>query len=70
MQAKTRAACTKSASRPSSTILFPAVLRHTHGHQTQASELLGLSRVTLRHKLRKLGLGVDKISLMTRRREC
>jgi two-component system nitrogen regulation response regulator GlnG len=42
-------------------ILFPAVLRHTHGHQTQASELLGLSRVTLRHKLRKLGLGVDKI---------
>jgi two-component system, NtrC family, nitrogen regulation response regulator GlnG len=42
-------------------ILFPVVLRHTHGHQTQASEVLGLSRVTLRHKLRKLGLGVDKV---------
>jgi two-component system nitrogen regulation response regulator GlnG len=41
--------------------LLAEVLRHTHGHQTQASELLGLSRVTLRHKLRTLGLAVDKI---------
>jgi two-component system, NtrC family, nitrogen regulation response regulator GlnG len=41
-------------------MLFAAVLRHTHGHQTQASEMLGLTRATLRHKLRKLGLAVDK----------
>jgi two-component system nitrogen regulation response regulator GlnG len=40
--------------------LLADVLRETHGHQTQASELLGLSRVTLRHKLRTLGLAVDK----------
>jgi hypothetical protein len=41
-------------------VLLPAVLHHTHGHQTQASELLGLNRATLRHKLRSLGLAVDK----------
>jgi two-component system nitrogen regulation response regulator GlnG len=42
-------------------VLLPRVLTHTHGHQAQASELLGLNRATLRHKLRALGLGVDKI---------
>ncbi len=41
-------------------LLFTQVLRHTHGHQTQASELLGLSRATLRHKLRTLGLAVTR----------
>jgi DNA-binding NtrC family response regulator len=41
-------------------VLFAAVLRHTNLHLTQASELLGLSRPTLRHKLRKLGIAVDK----------
>ncbi len=41
--------------------LFQRVLRHTGGHQTQASELLGLNRATLRHKLRTLGLGVDRV---------
>ncbi len=41
-------------------ILLTQVLQHTHGHQTQASELLGLNRTTLRHKLRTLGLAVDK----------
>jgi two-component system nitrogen regulation response regulator GlnG len=41
-------------------ILFMRVLRHTHGHQTQASELLGLNRSTLRHRLKTLGLAVDK----------
>jgi two-component system nitrogen regulation response regulator GlnG len=40
--------------------LFARVLRHTHGHQAQASEILGLSRATLRHRLRVLGLSVDK----------
>jgi two-component system nitrogen regulation response regulator GlnG len=42
-------------------ILLPRVLRETHGHQTQASEILGLNRATLRHKLKTLGLGFDKI---------
>jgi two-component system nitrogen regulation response regulator GlnG len=42
-------------------LLIARVLRQTHGHQTQASELLGLTRATLRHKLRKLALGLDKV---------
>jgi two-component system nitrogen regulation response regulator GlnG len=41
--------------------LLNRVLRHTHGHQAQASDLLGINRTTLRHKLRSLGLGVDKV---------
>ncbi len=41
-------------------VLFTRVLRHTHGHQAKASELLGLNRSTLRHRLRTLGLAVDR----------
>jgi two-component system nitrogen regulation response regulator GlnG len=41
-------------------VLLPEVLASTHGNQTQASDLLGLNRATLRHKLRSLGLIVDK----------
>jgi two-component system nitrogen regulation response regulator GlnG len=41
-------------------VLFSRVLSHTHGNQTEASEVLGLNRQTLRHKLRTLGLVVDK----------
>jgi two-component system nitrogen regulation response regulator GlnG len=41
-------------------VLLLRVLRHTHGHQAQASELLGLNRSTLRAKLRELGLSVEK----------
>ena len=41
--------------------LFTRVLRHTRGHQAQASEVLGLNRTTLRHKLRALDLTVDKV---------
>jgi two-component system nitrogen regulation response regulator GlnG len=41
-------------------MLFTRVLQQTHGHQTQASEILGLNRATLRHKLRTLGLAVDR----------
>ncbi|MCC6420858.1 MAG: sigma-54-dependent Fis family transcriptional regulator, partial [Gemmataceae bacterium] len=41
--------------------LLARALRHTGGHQTQASELLGLNRATLRHKLRALGLAVDRV---------
>jgi two-component system nitrogen regulation response regulator GlnG len=41
--------------------LFTRTLRHTHGHQAQASELLGINRTTLRHKLRDLGIAVDRV---------
>ena len=37
-------------------VLFPRVLQHTHGNQSQACEILGLHRSTLRHRLRALGL--------------
>ena len=48
-------------------VLFTRVLRHTHGHQTRASELLGLDRSTLRNRLRALGLVVDKMLTETSR---
>ena len=41
-------------------LLFTRVLRHTNGHQAQASELLGINRATLRHKLKMLGLVVGR----------
>jgi two-component system nitrogen regulation response regulator GlnG len=41
--------------------LFARVLQETRGHQTQASEILGLNRSTLRHKLRLLGISLDKL---------
>ena len=37
-------------------ILLTRVLRHTQGHQNQASELLGISRGTFRHRMRTLGM--------------
>jgi two-component system nitrogen regulation response regulator GlnG len=36
--------------------LLPLVLAHTHGSQVQAAQLLGITRRTLRNKLRELGL--------------
>jgi two-component system nitrogen regulation response regulator GlnG len=49
--------------------LLARVLRHTHGHQAQASDLLGLNRATLRHKLRALGLVVDRVVVDEGRKE-
>jgi Fis family transcriptional regulator len=37
--------------------LFEAVLRHYRGNQTRAAQALGISRVTLRRKLRQLDGG-------------
>jgi DNA-binding NtrC family response regulator len=44
-------------------ILIARVLRHTRGHQARASEILGLSRATLRFKLRTLGLSLNKVAV-------
>jgi DNA-binding NtrC family response regulator len=41
--------------------LLARVLRETHGSQVQASELLGLHRATLRHKLRELGITLETV---------
>jgi two-component system nitrogen regulation response regulator GlnG len=50
-------------------LLFTRVLRQTHGHLAQASDLLGLNRATLRHKMRALGLAVDKTPVEGQRKE-
>lgn len=42
-------------------VLLARVLKYTKGHQAQASDLLGLNRATLRHKLRSLGLAINKV---------
>ena len=42
-------------------ILIPSVLRHTQGNQTAASEMLGMSRNTLRQKMKTLGFAIDKV---------
>jgi two-component system, NtrC family, nitrogen regulation response regulator GlnG len=41
--------------------LITRALRITHGHQAQASDLLGINRTTLRNKLRELGITLDKV---------
>jgi two-component system nitrogen regulation response regulator GlnG len=41
-------------------VVLRTVLHHVKGNQVQASELLGISRTTLRAKLRGLGMAVEK----------
>ncbi len=41
-------------------LIVSSILRHTAGQQNRAAEILGLSRVTLRAKLRHMQLSVEK----------
>jgi two-component system nitrogen regulation response regulator GlnG len=41
-------------------VLLDEVLRYVHGSQLEAAEILGISRTTLRARLRALGLTVEK----------
>jgi two-component system nitrogen regulation response regulator GlnG len=40
--------------------LITTVLRHTDGNQSKAAEILGITRGSLRHKIRELGISIDR----------
>jgi len=42
--------------------LLTQVLKHTSGNQLKASSILGISRVTLRSKLKSLGIDASSFS--------
>jgi two-component system nitrogen regulation response regulator GlnG len=37
------------------------VLKHTDGNQVEAAKVLGITRTTLRSKIRHLGIAIDKV---------
>ena len=41
--------------------LLTKVLRHTKGNQSQASDILGITRGSLRHKIRSLGIVIEQV---------
>ncbi|QDU60645.1 Nitrogen regulation protein NR(I) [Planctomycetes bacterium Pan216] len=41
--------------------LIRRVLEHTGGHQSHASEILGITRSSLRNKIRNLGIQIDQV---------
>ncbi|MCA9211978.1 MAG: sigma-54-dependent Fis family transcriptional regulator [Planctomycetales bacterium] len=41
--------------------LLSIVLRETNGNQGEASKLLGITRTTLRSKIKKLGIAIDRV---------
>jgi DNA-binding NtrC family response regulator len=41
-------------------VLYEQVLNHVAGHQTQAAELLGISRTTFRSRLQSFGMSIGK----------
>jgi two-component system nitrogen regulation response regulator GlnG len=42
-------------------ILLTRVLRHTHGNQLQAAKILGITRGSLRSKVRELGISISRM---------
>jgi two-component system nitrogen regulation response regulator GlnG len=42
-------------------ILITRVLNRTEGNQSKASEVLGITRGSLRHKIRALGLSIEHV---------
>jgi two-component system nitrogen regulation response regulator GlnG len=43
------------------TEMIVRVLRRTEGNQVEAARVLGLSRTTLRAKIRELGIAIDRV---------
>ena len=41
-------------------VLLTRVLQHTHGNQVQAAKILGITRGSLRTKIRELGIRIDR----------
>jgi two-component system nitrogen regulation response regulator GlnG len=41
--------------------LLTRVLQHTNGNQSQAAEILGITRGSLRHKIRSLGIVIEQV---------